>query len=829
MTPTTPRWGLIPSTNRYLPINQNSKQTLHINSNLAKIFRILKSIMKDYFNIDLNYISEVAKLMVKIRVMWSKNGLLFTIRYLKSARLYATRYLAGQPLINKDNLLVKVSLTKDYFPKIFLGIKPLLESSKRWDVVIGFTILTISRCLRRGPRDELDIDLASINTPSKAQGKILNHHILVKVIKSLKIPQLRIRDLNDKDYHIFSSAGPDGPSTKTSLITMCNYTVSLFTSLCHLTGDNGIKYLIKNYLRAHRDENQLFEGSFQPYNIGVIEEDYLPQTSRKLEVVEDPEMKARVVAIFDHFSQTILDKISKDIYDILRNIPSDRTFTQSPYFDHEGYENNSDRYHSIDLSSATDRFPIDLQTQILDIIYDDKNIGYHWAKVMTGEVFRTPSNYYKGWFIRYVVGQPMGARSSWPIFTLSHHILVRYAAWLCGYKDFNNYIILGDDIVIHNDKVAKSYNSLIKWLGVDVSTAKTHSSFFLYEFAKRWIWKDRGEVSPLPIKGIVENISNLQVIYQIFRELVITRNLFQVNGTFTDTFCRWYSELSKQGFDKEYISRWGNPFKGFKPQVMKTIRERIQPVKYLLDLRDASLSNESLRNLLAYFLKDGTGLTNLYGETDEEGSFIPLSPSYSDNLKLLYRALNKSINKMAKDAIEKAYNLASELSESKDWFGDDLLYDPTISGLMSRALVIKETISSNPYLGWDKYAYESEQKAIGTEFINKIINNLFAWDESITSNREGSSPTLKKRNISRFAVHITKNIKGLVRDGDIFNDFTPLFDDFDLSISDIDMRKIEKLTNLTKVVDLKVTTEPVNSQIYECLTNTEDEDDWFGV
>jgi hypothetical protein len=46
-------------------------------------------------------------------------------------------------------------------------------------------------------------------------------------------------------------------------------------------------------------------------------------------------------------------------------------------------------------------------------------------------------------------------------------------------------MILGDDIVIKNDKVAQKYIDVIKGLGVELSEQKTHVSKNTYEFAKR--------------------------------------------------------------------------------------------------------------------------------------------------------------------------------------------------------------------------------------------------------------------------------------------------------------------------------------------------------
>lgn len=45
--------------------------------------------------------------------------------------------------------------------------------------------------------------------------------------------------------------------------------------------------------------------------------------------------------------------------------------------------------------------------------------------------------------------------------------------------------MLGDDIVINNDRVSKRYKQLLAFLGVETSDSKTHTSKHLYEFAKR--------------------------------------------------------------------------------------------------------------------------------------------------------------------------------------------------------------------------------------------------------------------------------------------------------------------------------------------------------
>jgi catabolite regulation protein CreA len=61
---------------------------------------------------------------------------------------------------------------------------------------------------------------------------------------------------------------------------------------------------------------------------------------------------------------------------------------------------------SYDLSAATDRFPIDLQVQILSMLYT-KEVALAWKSVLVNRDYHFKDNTY-----RYSVGQPMGALSS---------------------------------------------------------------------------------------------------------------------------------------------------------------------------------------------------------------------------------------------------------------------------------------------------------------------------------------------------------------------------------------------------------------------------------
>lgn len=64
--------------------------------------------------------------------------------------------------------------------------------------------------------------------------------------------------------------------------------------------------------------------------------------------------------------------------------------------------------------------------------------------------------------VSFVAGQPLGYLSSWPLFALSHHILV----WFCADqvypgKRFKRYAVLGDDVVIADKDVALVYEKAL--------------------------------------------------------------------------------------------------------------------------------------------------------------------------------------------------------------------------------------------------------------------------------------------------------------------------------------------------------------------------------
>jgi hypothetical protein len=203
-------------------------------------------------------------------------------------------------------------------------------------------------------------------------------------------------------------------------------------------------------------------------------------TLGRLSVKREPAGKRRIFAITDAWTQSILRPLHDGIFRLLRKLPMDGTFNQD-----RPLRNLVDRFrgaplYSYDLKSATDRLPVQLQTDILSIL-TNPTYATSWATVLTARDW-----YLKGKPYRYSVGQPMGALSSWGMLALTHHVIVRVAALRVGLHNFSGYCVLGDDIVIADKAVAASYSSILKSLGVEISLHKSLiSDNGTCEFAKR--------------------------------------------------------------------------------------------------------------------------------------------------------------------------------------------------------------------------------------------------------------------------------------------------------------------------------------------------------
>nr|QHD64818.1 RdRp [Erysiphe necator associated mitovirus 7] len=444
---------------------------------------------------------------------------LSTIKYLKQVRLHCTRYICGNPLYTNK---MSIGLDKDGWPKIFYFLKPLVDSKRVPMLKFVMTILNFTRGWELSSSEWAKVkpNYEVVTSPSTCKHTIPSG-VINSFVKDFKLKSVSPSFNKDKDIYLSSKAGPEGPATLTSMQSLLNYNYQTMQHIFNITDENGVNYFVDSYRYA-------FENKIVPKKL---------KTLGKISFIKDPEAKLRLVAISDYFTQLYLKPIHTNILNLLKKFECDRTFTQNPLHNWDTSENN---FWSLDLSSATDRFPVKLQMRLLTRIYN-QNLANSWHLLLQNREFMTP----EGSVVNYATGQPMGTYSSWAVFTLCHHLVVYYCAHLNGIKNFNQYMILGDDIVIHNDKVAESYKKIIRELGVELSDNKTHVSNDTYEFAKRWIKPLQNvEITGLPLKGILSNWKNPFIVFTIIYDYYkIKGNLFMSNYSLVMMVKRFYHKL----------------------------------------------------------------------------------------------------------------------------------------------------------------------------------------------------------------------------------------------------------------------------------------------
>jgi len=215
--------------------------------------------------------------------------------------------------------------------------------------------------------------------------------------------------------------------------------------------------------------------------------------------------KIRMFTIVDSIRQSCLRPIHNWAMALLRRIPQDGTFHQTRPLDLLMEKvNYSGNIYCYDLSSATDRFPARLQREVLTWAFGP-DASAAWLRIIRGRPFDVPwkRKGRKGSVTAFRVGQPLGAYSSWPVFALTHHLIVQYCAGApSSGKWFDRYALLGDDIVIADKGVADRYLEIMERIGVKISIPKSLVSHTgCVEFAKRFRM-GKVDLSPISFKSV---------------------------------------------------------------------------------------------------------------------------------------------------------------------------------------------------------------------------------------------------------------------------------------------------------------------------------------
>lgn len=439
----------------------------------------------------------------RLVTLWKHSGSKFLCAYLKEAVRMVIAFI-NHSLYTMPKASASVRKDRRGLPKIVPGVlrKSIVLARDQGSIKdililrIVLTVLSFYRVLNFRAKPNLD----SITLPFSGVGPSLPHWELEKV-RTL-FGNLRFGGFS---WFISESAGPNGPKATWFSFVDCIsflYCPKIWASWLEFSLRRGHFALVLWFLAI-----QFLSLPFLPL-LGVL----ITGRLGSLSALHEAAGKVRIVAITDWWSQAILRPLHLGIFEMLKLIGQDGTFDQwkavetwviprlrlgSPCF-------------SFDLSNATDRLPLSLQIDILSL-FIGKRLSRLWGRLLQRDWW------FQGNPIRYMVGQPMGAYSSWAMLALTHHFVVQLAALRAGWVGwFPYYALLGDDIVIADRAVAEHYLAIMRGLGVSISLHKSIvSESGLLEFAKRWYSGTRGELSALGpglLLACVKNIYLLPVL-----------------------------------------------------------------------------------------------------------------------------------------------------------------------------------------------------------------------------------------------------------------------------------------------------------------------------
>jgi len=435
--------------------------------------------------------------------MNKNHGPVYTVKYLKASQLCIQKKLAGQPFSSMREVEPDYNfprLSKSGLPSIIKTIDRASICNNSYKIIrLYLSLFSLYRVIKVDFNPKLNtitdnfggskIHLDDFNRWLESNSKNLLQ----------KFSSMDIKDLTS--YRIL-------PITKSSPLGSHSYR-HLIQSYISLKNSSFWQDILE-YIKCTNSKNfsilfSNIEFVIDRFKIRAISEySHLGALSFK----EEAAGKLRIFAMVDIITQSLLEPLHRTLFSLFKKFPNDCTHDQGKGFKYA--QELSLKYNcsfGFDLSSATDRLPISSQVAILNSLF---GIGSQWGSILTNRDYVIRKNNYNipESSVRYSVGQPMGALSSWAMLNLVHHMMIQFIATHLNKTPkgvwYREYIVLGDDLVLFDKDVADRYLSLCNELGVSINLSKSiiAESKPVVEFAKRTS-VNGVDVSALPFKELL--------------------------------------------------------------------------------------------------------------------------------------------------------------------------------------------------------------------------------------------------------------------------------------------------------------------------------------
>jgi len=207
-------------------------------------------------------------------------------------------------------------------------------------------------------------------------------------------------------------------------------------------------------------------------------------------LIQEGGYKLRYAANPHRVYQAALQPLGRALFRALRDIPQDCTYDHDKGVQMvQEWLRQGKPAVSMDLSNATDRAPLDLQLENLSRL----GVPTRWLQFLRstcrGDWYTSRRRKGIRTRLHWTVGSPLGLYPTFACFALWHHAVVQAAFKQCGWVGSRDlpYVILGDDLVIMDYKVAALVRDWFLNWGMKVADHKSLSSDTLAEFAGRVI------------------------------------------------------------------------------------------------------------------------------------------------------------------------------------------------------------------------------------------------------------------------------------------------------------------------------------------------------
>lgn len=558
---------------------------LRVKAGRPLINYFLKIVLLVKGSIDKSLVKVIVSYVRFLYSLQRKSGIPFTVKYLKASVSLTMQCLSGEKHKDTRVLGLAISRTRRGLPRFIPAIhRRFIRSGSLFHIRLWLTLMSFYRVLDYTGKlsiktiitpstaifDKREVELAVNNLNIKKQMTIKPDFVKPFFIASSSPTSTPLRKEGDEIY-----AKPTYSSSLAGIVR----------ALIAYSSDHSMIRRLQTYIQVSQQRGplvHLFNHLINVDNFTVKnnykDADRLPKTVwvdkigftqaniplGKLAFKIEAAGKIRVFAMVDCFTQWVLRPLHKSLFSALKTLSSDATFDQTKAvedFNAKITKAGISKVFSFDLTAATDRLPISVQKHILSYVTDNPDFGEAWAALLVDRWYHIPfpkwnpaasaaralgldpNNLpssvrtkvfpWKGRMvhfvtsIKYITGQPMGALSSWAMLALTHHVMVQIAANRAGLPpgSFHLYLVLGDDLVIAHEGVAKHYLKLAKEWEVEINLSKSVlSRNGSFEFAKRFFYKG-SDVTGTSFKEMSVARFDIRGLFQMVQRISKVRNI----------------------------------------------------------------------------------------------------------------------------------------------------------------------------------------------------------------------------------------------------------------------------------------------------------------